>query len=59
MLVSGGDSLCVWLRLFLCVVSKTLLFTVLIVGNNVMKNVEQMLEEIRNNKLDVAVGGSS
>jgi len=37
----------------------TLLFTVLIVGNNVMMSVEQMLEEIRRNKLDIAVGDSS
>ena len=36
----------------------TLLFTVLIVGNNVMMIMEQ-LSEIRNNKLDVAVGGAS
>jgi hypothetical protein len=47
---------CFWRREY--VSNTTLLFTVLIVGNNVMMIMEQMSEEIRKNKL-VAVGGSS
>jgi hypothetical protein len=41
------------------VFNTTLLSTLLIVGNNVMMIMEQMSQEITNNKLDVAVGGSS